>query len=103
MIKGFLIDPKEKDIKEVEIDELNKVSQLLNCSYVEYYYLDIGDVLIVDEEGFFKKKTYPFSCSLVLNHKSTIFVNKAIVVNLDNKSPWTTYEELRSSVNFIAR
>ena len=66
LVKGLLIDPKEKTITEVQHDtaDYKEIYKLIDCEPSPFTIVHIGDgrdVIFVDDEGLFKDPRYFFT------------------------------------------
>ena len=91
---AFLIDPKSKSIRPIDKlpTSLDEIYRLLRAEdqagdMVEMIRLSNGDVVLVDEEGSYKKDQYDFEI-LLTDYKGDAdllpLVNKAIVLRFEN-------------------
>lgn len=84
MIKGILIDAKERKVEIVSInDELNEYYKLLDCEYIEIPVRNIGGkpyAIVCDEEGLLLKKYM----SAVHENSMEILVGNLFICNNGN-------------------
>lgn len=103
-MKGILIDPENKVIKEVDHpDTLQGFYNLLDCNMIESaFYLKNGDCLYCDEEGLFKEEKHFF---IMRESPFQPITGKAIVVGTgqegDTVDCKSTLEEIKNQVTFL--
>jgi len=102
-LKGILIDPVDKSIKLVEVDnDCRAIAKLLNCEWVEQVQAGGGAVIVIDEEG---KLVRPnpngyFRC----NPNGQVLAGKGLVLHQSGPD-WVdarvSIEAVRGSVSFV--
>jgi len=105
-VQGFLINPKEHLITEIETDgELHSLYKLLDCHLIDIVVLnDEEDVLYLDDDGLSRSPTNYFRFGTFPNP----LAGKGVILGTDIEgeaiSPRTvTLKTLETSVTFICR
>jgi len=108
MIKGYLIDPKEKTVTEIDIadpSDYKGLRERIGCDLYEVVRIDDYNFLLIDEEGMFAEPQSYFSW----RGYPQPLAGKAIVLgdddrNPDNasglKSPTLSIDEVRARTSF---
>lgn len=108
MEKYILIDPFLRIVKEVEIEESNRLSRfykLMDCRFVESaLYIENGDCIYVDDEGMFKQDLEFFYYEDTCDPEKPLS-GVSIIVGTDEEGrtipPKTTLEEAVKRVKWI--
>lgn len=99
MAKGYLVDPFDKTITEVEVGDYKHIQDLIGCSCFTAAYLENGDVAYVDDEGLFKG---PTDFILFKGYPQPL-AGKAVVVGTDSEgndiAPAISLDELKRTTD----
>ena len=105
-MQGFLINPKEHSITEIETNgELHSLYKLISCDLIDVVVLnDEEDVLYLDDDGLSRSPTNYFRFGTFPNP----LAGKGVILGTDVEgeaiSPRTvTLETLEASVSFISK
>lgn len=88
-LKGILINPFDRTIKKIEIDNsdlLNSLYQCIDCSTIEKITLDENNDLIFDEEFCFSNNQAFFTIMFENNTEGQIIGGKAVILGIDDEN-----------------
>lgn len=102
-MKAILIDVKNKELKEVDIDGLDSIYKAMGIKTIELAtHIDKKNLIYVDEEGMFGDTGYWFRY-----RGSRAFAGNGLITGIgrdgQSKSTTISLEDAKSNVTFLSR